>query len=411
MGTIDKECSSEYRELRPASHAMCTASGKSLFRVILVLAIVFESACSITPIRPASSLTPPVGDGWETASPQSAGFDEGALQKLTQDIQSGRFPNTHAVLIEYDGRLVYEQYFGGMDERWNQPVGYRNFGRDSLHDLRSVSKTVTSLVLGIVLGAEGDFALEKPLPSFFPKLTASPDLQAVTLHHALTMTAGIQWNEMTTSYASDTNDEVRLYGVTDPVAMVLKRPVVTAPGSVWYYNGGLSQVLAGIVQEKTGKALDKVAAEVLFNPLGIKTFEWIGGPIWEPAMPAAASGLRMRGRDLAKIGSVCLHDGQWEGRQIVPKKWLERSMQRHVEQAGAWSNGGVWGYGYQFWMGRFPQGYEVAAAKGNGDQNVFILRKEKIVVTIFAGAYNRFDGPAERILHRIMAAREPSSNF
>jgi hypothetical protein len=62
-------------------------------------------------------------------------------------------------------------------------------------------------------------------------------------------------------------------------------------------------------------------------------------------------------------------------------------------------------------MGRFPQGYEVAAAKGNGDQNVFILRKEKIVVTIFAGAYNRFDGPAERILHRIMAAREPSSNF
>lgn len=62
-------------------------------------------------------------------------------------------------------------------------------------------------------------------------------------------------------------------------------------------------------------------------------------------------------------------------------------------------------------MGRFPQGYEVAAAKGIGDQNVFILHKEKIVVTMFAGSYNRFDGKGERILHRILAARTQPGNF
>jgi CubicO group peptidase (beta-lactamase class C family) len=233
----------------------------------------------------------------------------------------------------------------------------------------------------------------------------APEFRAIRLHHALTMTAGIEWNEMTVPYSNETNDEIRLYGVTDPVASVLMRPVLEAPGSKWYYNGGLTQVLAGIVQGMAGNSLDRVAADVLFTPLGITKFEWLGSTLWDPPIPAAMSGLRMRARDLAKIGSVCLHGGKWKGQQIVPKEWLERSMQRHVKRAGAWSNGGLWGYGYQFWVGGFPQGYEVVAARGNGDQNVFILQREHLVVTIFAGAYNRYNGYSERILHRIMAAR------
>lgn len=377
------------------------------FTFLVAIAVVFAlgTSCSIAPIRSSISSIPAPGDGWGTASPQSAGFDEGALEKLTEDLKAGKFPNTHAVLIEHDGCLVYEQYFAGEDERWGRPLGFRDFSRDSLHDLRSASKSVTSLVLGIVLGDEGESALEQPLPSFFPKLEASPDFQKVTLHHALTMSAGIEWNEMTASYSDGSNDEIRLFFASDPVAMVLKRPAVSPPGSVWYYNGGLTQVLAGIVQERTGKALDKIAADVLFTPLGIKDYEWIGEPSWNPAMPAAASGLRMRARDLAKIGSLCLHYGKWKNQQIVPRKWVELSMRRHVEKIGDWSNGGVWGYGYQFWVGGFPQGYDVVAARGYGDQNVFVMHKEGIAVTIFSGAYSRFDRHGERILQRIMAAR------
>lgn len=346
------------------------------------------------------------GDGWQTARPQTAGLDEGALSQLTHDIEAGKFPDTHAVLIEHDGHLIYEQYFPGTDERWGEAIGHVDFDRDSLHDLRSVSKSVTSLVLGIVLAGECESALQKPLPSFFPNRVTAPDLQAIKLHHALTMTAGIEWNEMTVPYTEATNDEIRLYSVTDPVAQVLSRPVLNPPGSVWYYNGGLTQALAGIVYEITGKALDKVATDVLFTPLGITEFEWLGSTLWDPPMPAAMSGLRMRARDLAKIGSVCLHDGKWKDRQIVPKEWVQRSMRRHVSSTGAWGQGGVWGYGYQFWVGRFGEGYDVVAARGNGDQNVFILKKENLVVTVFAGAYNRFDGYSEDILHRIMAARK-----
>ena len=80
-------------------------------------------------------------------------------------------------------------------------------------------------------------------------------------------------------------------------------------------------------------------------------------------------------------------------------------MQRHVAEIGNWSSDGIWGYGYQWWVGRFPQGYEVVAAVGNGNQRIFILPQEKVVVTIFAGEYNVFEGHSERILHRVMAAK------
>jgi CubicO group peptidase (beta-lactamase class C family) len=365
--------------------------------------LLFQSGCtSKSPTEIPSELQ----DGWALAEPAAAGFNEVDLGQLTQRIKEGEFPNTHAVLIEHDRRLIYEQYFEGTDERWGEPIGHQVMNRNSVHDLRSVSKSVTSAVLGIALGADYEEALKKPVSAYFPEAQAGPEWQAVTLHHALTMTAGIEWNEMTVPYTDEKNDELQLYGVEDPVGLVLARPVRETPGTVWYYNGGLSQVLAGIVQQITGRSLDSYADEVLFKPLGITNYEWLGEPSWDPPMPSAASGLRMQARDLAKIGSLYLHSGRWAGRQVVPQEWVERSMQRHVEEiAASWSSGGIWGYGYQWWHGRFSQGYTAVAAVGNGNQRIFVLPEERIVVTIFAGEYNKFEGHSDRILHRIMAAR------
>jgi CubicO group peptidase (beta-lactamase class C family) len=359
--------------------------------------------------RPARQRDPllPVerSDGWEIGRLKDAGFDEIALQKVTADLKSGVFPNTHAVLVEHDGRLVYEQYFAGRDERWTKSIGRRVMDAGSLHDLRSVSKSVTAALLGIALGADFEKALASPIASFFPQLNVRRELDALTLHHALTMTAGLEWNEMTVPYTDPNNDEMRLYSVKDPVAMVLSRALRQKPGAVWYYNGGLTQVLAGVVRQITGKTPDAYAKQVLFGPLGITQYEWIGGPGWNPPMPAAASGLRMRARDLAKFGSVYLHGGKWQGRQIVPAAWVERSMRRHVASIGDWSRGGMWGYGYQWWVGRFSEGYEVAAAVGNGNQRVFVAPKERVAVTVFAGEYNVFEGHSERVFRSVMAAR------
>jgi CubicO group peptidase (beta-lactamase class C family) len=340
----------------------------------------------------------------QRSAPDLAGFRQTALDKLTASIRAGAFPNTHAVLIELDGRLIYEQYFAGRDERWGQPLGERTFDAASLHDLRSASKSVTSAVLGIALGTDFDKALARPIASFFPHLKLRPEVDAVTLYHVLTMTSGLEWNEMTVPYTDPKNDELQMSSVKDPVALVLSRPLRDKPGAVWYYNGGMTQVLAGVVRQITGKPLDVFAKEALFAPLGITQYEWIGVPKWDPPMPAAASGLRMRARDLARFGSVYLHGGKWQGRQIVPAQWVDRSMQRHVASIGDWHGRANWGYGYQWWIGR-PDGYDVAAAVGNGNQRVFVAAKERLVITIFAGEYNKFEGHSERLFGAVMAAR------
>ena len=350
------------------------------------------------------------GDGWVVGDPEDAGFDYAELERLAVDIRAGSFPNTHAVLIEHDGVLVYERYFSGTDERWGEFLGNRLLGPDDLHDVRSISKSVTSALLGIALAAEFESAVEKPIFEYLPNLAMGEAQQAITLHHALTMTAGLQWNEMTVPYTHPANDENRLYDAVDPAQYVMTRPLEFPVGSTWYYNGGLSQVLATVIYTLTGQRLDQYAQVHLFEPLSVTQFEWLGPGSWEPNNPAAMSGLRLRARDLAKIGSVFLHLGRWNGRQIVPEAWVERSMTRFVEEIGDWSDGGIWGYGYQWRVGDLPDGERVVAGFGNGNQRLFILPEERIVVTVLAGEYNRFEGHSERILDRVLAARSFTLN-
>lgn len=126
------------------------------------------------------------GNDWKAALPLEAELQPAALEKLTAAIKAGAFPNTHAVLIEHDGRLVYEPYFAGSDERWGTPIGHRTFDAKALHDIRSISKSVTAAVLGIALGNEFEKALSRPIGTFSPQLKVPPELDAVTLHHVLT---------------------------------------------------------------------------------------------------------------------------------------------------------------------------------------------------------------------------------
>lgn len=375
------------------------------------LAAVAAGRLPIGPVRGQEAAPPQLDDGWAVAVPADGGFREGALSRLASEIEAGAYPNTHALLVEHDGRLVFESYFEGTDERWGTPLGRRSIGRDSLHDLRSVSKSVTSAVLGIALersagagAVDFEAAVSRPLSQYLSDLELE-HASDVTLEHVLTMTPGFEWNEMTVPYTDSTNDELRLYRVEDPVAHVVSRPLAHAPGTTWYYSGGTTQVLAGVIRRLTGESVDDFARDALFAPLGITEYEWLGEPSWRPRQPAAMSALRLRARDLAKIGSVFLHRGRWHGAQIVPEAWVDRSMERHVDRAGAWSDG-IWGYGYQWWHARFPDGLEAAVARGNGNQRVYVVPDALLVVTILAGEYNVFEGHSERLFQAVMAARE-----
>jgi CubicO group peptidase (beta-lactamase class C family) len=206
----------------------------------------------------------------------------------------------------------------------------------------------------------------------------------MTVGHALSMTLGTEWDE-TLPYTDPRNSEIAMEMAPDRYRFVLARPIVAEPGSRWTYNGGATALLAHLIAEGTGKQLHEYAREKLFAPLGISDTEWVLGSNGEPA---AASGLRMRPRDLARIGQLVLDQGRWGERRLVPAAWLTASFEPRVPSEDELA------YGYQWWL--WPRdsradGRRWMAGFGNGGQRLTIMPHLDLVLVVTAGNYNQPD--------------------
>jgi CubicO group peptidase (beta-lactamase class C family) len=334
-----------------------------------------------------------IDDGWKTARADKLGVDPARLATLTAAIRAWPELGVHAVLIERTGQLIYEEYFDGFDERWGESLGRVTMSAEVRHDLRSVTKSVVSALVGIAVGSGAIPGLDRPVVDWFPEFPElnTPDRRRVTLAHALSMTSGLQWNE-DLPYTDPRNDEIVMTGDAQPLRYALARPFARLPGSAFTYNGGLTQVMAAVLERATKVPIEEYARSRLFAPLGISDVEWVGDLA---GMPAAASGLRLRARDLAKFGSLYLHGGRWDGTQVLPADWVDQSTRRQFrfQPRGGADAGGEFGYAYFWWYNCYPTDaglVEARTAVGNGQQRIFVLSGLDMVVTILAGRYNDF---------------------
>ncbi|MEO6444104.1 MAG: serine hydrolase [Gemmatimonadaceae bacterium] len=363
-------------------------------RLLMALSVFGLAACRAPgETTPGDQAPVTLGDGWRTVPAESLGVDPSRLGALTKSVRAWPELGVHAILIERSGRLIYEQYFDGFDQRWGKPIGLVHMTAGTLHDLRSVTKSVVSALAGIALG-EGAFkSLDQPVVEWFPEYPElnTPDRKRVTLAHVLAMTSGLEWNEVV-SYDDPRNDEIRMTNDPQPLRFALSRTVAHAPDAEFTYNGGMTQVMAAVIERATKTPIEDYARAKLFVPLGIDSVEWVGELA---GMPAAASGLRMKARDLAKFGSLYLHDGKWNGQQVLPAGWAPTSTRRHFRFAAedGEDKGGEFGYGYFWWYSCYPTNaglIEARTAIGNGQQRIFVLPGLDMVVTILAGRYNDF---------------------
>ena len=343
------------------------------------LSIVFTLAACAQSSWAASS-------EWETAAPEQVGLAPDLGAQVDIAFASGKLEKVHGVVIVRGGKLVLERYRTGNDEVWGARQEAVVFGPDSKHDIRSITKSVVGLLYGIALERGKVPAIDQPVVASFPEypdLASDPQRRSMTVGHALTMTLGTEWDE-DRPYTDPLNSETVMHRMPDRCRFVLDRPLVAKPGEVFTYNSGTTTLLGSMIARGTATPLDAYARQTLFGPLGIQDFEWVRGADGEPI---ASGGLRLRPRDLAKIGQLVLARGQWEGAQLVPAAWIAEATAAKVEVA-AYENTR---YGYQWWLGELDGGLKVIEGAGNGGQELLIVPDLDLVLVMTAGRYNDRD--------------------
>jgi CubicO group peptidase (beta-lactamase class C family) len=333
-------------------------------------------------------MPPTLDDGWADAAPSDVGLDAARLCELDRFVRQWPRHNVHAVVVVRRGKLVFERYFAGRERRWMDWSGLVQFSPTQRHDIRSISKSVTSLLIGAA-ASEGRFPpLESPVIDYFPEYAELRTLKngRITFRHLLTMTYGLRWDE-SRSWNSRANNERQLLEAKDPCRYVLEQPMATAPGALFNYSGGATSLLGAALAKAVGQRLDVYASEKLFQPLGITDVEWLS--FTGNAEVAAFAGLRLRPRDLAKLGQLIADQGRWNGRQVLPAWWISESTAPHVNAEG---NGALY-YGYHWWLGRsLLNGHDLTwiAGIGSGGQRLFVVPRLDLVVVVNAFNYRHY---------------------
>ena len=392
----------------PARLTPPRSTGNGLIALTLLCVQVTAAIAQDSTAQPG--LLPPLqlSDGWTTGNLKDARIAPDPLLELIKEIRAGTYPDVHGVLIARGGRLVFETYFPGNAYDY-QAEGLRGpwteFGPETLHNTASVTKSITGLLVGIAVDQECLPGPDATVFSFFPEYARLSDegKEKITLAHFLTMTSGLQWNEQDVFYSEVENDIIQLFLVDDPIEHVLAKPLIHPPASNWYYNGGGVNLLGEIIHRCSKKRLDEFAQEHLFFPLQITRSEWV---FINPDFVYASGDIKLRPRDLAKIGQLVLNEGTWQGTRIVSAAWVEAMTRKWVPL------GPSKGYGFLWWIWEYSRGSDLVnavMADGWGGQRIMVFPDLDSVVVFTGGNYlheHRLDEVVSRyILPALVSSR------
>ncbi|MCW3109915.1 MAG: beta-lactamase [Segetibacter sp.] len=374
--------------MKKAIPAVNSLQMRQLF--LCMMAIVFAS-CSKEIVNTKDydyEIPANISDGIAVRDIKSYNIDSNLISRLNRDIIDESIYNVHSVLIYKDSALFYEKYLCGKDEKHGKNLGIVHHDIYTLHDTRSISKSVVSACIGIAI-SKGIIKDENvPIKKYFS--CSDNDKEGnITIKDLLTMTSGLCWKEI--GNYNGMSDETKMDLSLNPIAFVLNKDLVAEPGSTWNYSAGNTQLLAEIIQKVSGKNICQFAEENLFRPLGITNKEWVDLTIKK--IPAAASGLRLTSRELLKLGILYKDNGVFNSARIVDSNWVKASFSDHIQRpdlTGLNLENGA--YGYQFWTYHFNiknKSINITEAKGNGGQSVFICKELNLVVVITAGNYGK----------------------
>ena len=296
---------------------------------------------------------------WPVATPESQGFDSGVLADLLEYVRAKGLP-LHNLLVIRRGQLILD-------------ASLYPYSPDGPHDVASVTKSITSLLVGIAIDKGLVESVRQPVVSLLPAaVRGTPDVQrqAMTVEHLLTMTSGLDCG-----FEPGERELAAMRRTDDWPAFALALPMRAAPGTQYAYCSCNNHLLSAILSARTGGSALAFARTHLFDPLGITTASW---PADYHGRTHGWGDLHLFPHDLAKIGELYRNGGVWKGRRILSESWVRQSTQPHVRVRD-----GV-GYGYSWWINtaREPAIYE---AVGRGGQRVAVVPDKELVIVFNGG--------------------------
>ncbi len=343
---------------------MTTHNRSTRINILLCIFSLIATACS-SPRAPdpstAAEPTPSPGSywptqGWRTSTPEQQGMDPQLLTQMLASIDQEGL-DLHSLLVIRHGAIVSETY-------------YQTYHQDMPHELYSVTKSFISTLIGIAIDQGAIDGVEHLVLDYFPDKSFGDQTtlkKAMTLENVLTMTTSLDWQE------EDIYPE--MYQSHDWVSYILSKPMLAPPGSRFNYCSGCSHILSAILQQATHMNARDFAQKTLFEPLGITHITWETEPT---GMPIGGWGLQLTPRDMAKLGYLYLHDGIWDGQQIVSSEWVRRATQKHTA-----TDDDELGYGYQWWI--YPKDGAYVAL-GLYGQTIFVAPDLDLIVVTTAGS-------------------------
>ena len=303
-------------------------------------------------------------------------------------LQSGEVLADHKYDQDYE-TIALQYDTANQQYNYDHPEWHPYYKQTDLHTLQSVTKSVTSALLGIALNENTQYDIHTQVIPLFGDYAYDKDdkrLADIEIEDLLTMRSGLEWDEE--DYDEATNDCIILEASDDWIQYVLSRPTDTVPGVVFEYNSGASVLLGKIVRIITGQRIDDYAEERLFGPLGIKEYYWKETPGGEMD---TEGGLYLSSESLVKIGQLFMNNGRWNDDQIVPEDWVSASTSPVVGDVNPQNDSSI-GYGYQWWVPEHTDGKtEIFAGNGYGGQFLMVVPRHELIV-VFNG-WNIHDRP------------------
>lgn len=305
-----------------------------------------------------------IDNSWKTSSLTQVGLDSSRILSGIDRIINLDYGDINSLLIIKNSKLVIEEYFNG-------------FSREQLQFIASNTKSIISLLIGLLSDQGKIKSLEESMFSFFPEYSAlyTINKNKIKLKHILTMTEGLDYKD---------NQDPLIDMSETPVRSALERPMTGEVGKEFSYDDWNTNILGGIIHNKTGIMPDKYCEKMLFKKLGIDKYEWEKYP---NGFPRCHTSIKLKPRDMAKIGYLILNQGSWNGEQLISKKWITESTKPHVivDKKAELS------YGYQWWYAiRTIEGQQLKIIFGNGygSQFIFIIPSLDLIVVTTGNNFN-----------------------